>query len=104
MYQEATLLFLPLKNTTACNSVLEAMACGLPIISTNVGGNSGYVTNNSGVLVPPNDYKALVDETVSLLKNNEKQIMMSKDARGNSLGFEWGKIAGEISNFYEEIV
>lgn len=104
LYQEATLLFLPLKNATACNSILEAMACGLPIISTDVGGNRGYVKNNSGLLLPSNDYKALVDETISLLKDNDRQIEMNKVARQVALDFEWIKISNKISNFYNKIV
>lgn len=103
MYQEATALFLPLINSTACNSILEAMACGLPIISTDVGGNSGYVKANSGILVPANDCKALVDETVALLKDNDKQIEMSNDARKIALDFEWEKVALAIEGFYNEI-
>ncbi|WP_348810495.1 glycosyltransferase family 4 protein [Flavobacterium maritimum] len=104
LYQEATLLFLPLKNATACNSILEAMACGLPIISTDVSSNADYVKNEAGVLVPHNDYKALVDETVSLLKDIDKQLDMSKKAKATSLDFEWGKVALEIESFYKEIM
>lgn len=103
LYQEAALLFLPLKNVTACNSILEAMACGLPVISTDIEGNRGYVKNNSGILVPANDYKALVDETMALIKNKESQIKMGQKARTESLGFEWEKIAGQVMAFYNEI-
>ncbi len=103
LYQEATLLFLPLKDVTACNSILEAMACGLPVISTAVGGNLGYLKNNSGILVPPNDYKALVDETISLIKDNDKLILMSHITRATALDFEWEKVASEVEAFYQKI-
>ncbi|TGD57158.1 glycosyltransferase family 4 protein [Flavobacterium humi] len=103
LYQEAALLFLPLKNVTACNSILEAMACGLPIVSTDLEGNKGYVKNNSGVLVPANDNKALVDATLTLLRNKEGQIEMGQKARMESLSFEWEKVAGEISAFYDDL-
>jgi glycosyltransferase involved in cell wall biosynthesis len=103
MYQEAALLFLPLENVTACNSILEGMACGLPVISTDIAGNRGYVENNSGVLVPPNDYKALVDETVALLRNQDKRTEMGRNSREASLGFEWGKVSEMVMAFYNEI-
>ncbi|MNG01584.1 Glycosyl transferases group 1 [compost metagenome] len=80
------------------------MACGLPIISTDIDSNAEYVKNDAGILVPANDYKALVDETVLLLKNNNKQLDMSKKARSNSLDFEWGNVALEIQFFYNEIM
>jgi glycosyltransferase involved in cell wall biosynthesis len=103
MYQQATLLFLPLKNVTACNSILEAMACGLPIVSTAVEGNASYVKNNSGILVPQNDYNALIDTTVSLIKNQDIQVKMSAAARVTALDFEWKKVAQEVVEFHSQI-
>ena len=41
------------------NAVLEAMACGLPVVSTDVGGVSEFVTARGGSIVPPNDAAAL---------------------------------------------
>ncbi|MNR51426.1 hypothetical protein D3C85_1710990 [compost metagenome] len=69
-----------------------------------MGSNADYVKNDAGVLVPHNDYKALVDETVLLLKDNDRQLDMSKKARATSLDFEWGKVALEIESFYKEIM
>jgi glycosyltransferase involved in cell wall biosynthesis len=42
LYQDATLLFLPLKEASANNAVVEALACGLPIITNRIGGITDY--------------------------------------------------------------
>ena len=101
LYQKATLLFLPLLNSTACNSILEAMACGLPIISTDVGGNNGYIKNDFGVVASKSNYDVLVQKTNDVLSNQNQLELMSIDARTNSLNYEWKNIAKEVHSFYK---
>ncbi|MNT05902.1 Glycosyl transferases group 1 [compost metagenome] len=78
-YREASLLFLPLKDVTACNSILEAMSAGLPIISTDVGSNSSYIKEANGILLPKNDYFALTDAVIDLYANDELMIDIIRD-------------------------
>ncbi|MGH2665082.1 glycosyltransferase family 4 protein [Flavobacterium sp.] len=104
LYQEASLLFLPLKNVTACNTILEAMACGLPIVSTDIEGNRGYVKNEAGILVSPTDYKTYVDVVVDVLKNKEKRDYLALKSRENALKLDWEVIAGQVNGFYDSMV
>ena len=54
------------------NTILEAMACGLPVIATRVGGNPELVLEGvTGSLVPPADPNALTEAIVRYLKNPE---------------------------------
>jgi len=63
-------------------SVIEAMALGLPVISTNVGGLAYLIKNNkTGILVAPNDSEAFVKQIVDLISNPEKAVDLSKNAR-----------------------
>jgi glycosyltransferase involved in cell wall biosynthesis len=49
------------------NAILEAMACGLPVIATSVGGNLQLVEHQvSGLLVPPSNPAALADAMLAL--------------------------------------
>lgn len=72
LYQSATLLYLPLLDAVANNAIVEGLSCGLPIISTNVGGISEYIPQGAGELCHPNDpedhanaaIKWLLDDTL----------------------------------------
>ncbi|SHJ00341.1 glycosyltransferase family 4 protein [Flavobacterium terrae] len=102
MYQKASLLFLPLTDVTACNSILEAMACGLPIVTTDLEGNRGYGLNEyNSFLVPKNDYSALLDTTLYAI--NKDTAHMAIETRENALKFSWNKIGLEVNKFYEQL-
>lgn len=103
LYQKATALFLPLKDATACNALLEAISSGLPVISTFNEGSNGYLNSESAILVPGNDMSSLVDETLALLNNQDKLIAMGLAARENSLTYDWNKIAHDTCAFYETL-
>ena len=60
------------------NSVLEALACGKPVIGSNLGGIAEQVTPECGVLVPPCDPAALAESIDFLLSNPQKIIEMGK--------------------------
>ncbi|MCA0395085.1 MAG: glycosyltransferase [Proteobacteria bacterium] len=57
--QAASLLCLPSHNEGVPNVVLEAMACGLPVVATRVGGIPEVLPAQAGLLVPPHDHAAL---------------------------------------------
>ncbi len=80
-------------------SVIESMALGLPVISTNVGGIPYLIENGkTGILVPPNDTPAFVEEIVSLFNNPLKAIEISKNARNAVEKFDWEVVKGLWNN------
>jgi glycosyltransferase involved in cell wall biosynthesis len=63
-------------------SLLQAMACGLPIIATRVGGIPEMVRDGvDGLLVPPGDVSALADALRVVVANPEAGRTMGKQAR-----------------------
>lgn len=71
-------------------TILEAMACGKPVIATNVGGVSEVVKNGvSGILVPPGDPEAIHGAMIELLGDTEKM---------NKIGSEGKRICNENFN------
>lgn len=63
------------------NSLLEYMAAGLPVIVTNVGGNSeAVIDGKTGLIVPPHDIKRLAKAIYTLSINKNLQVSMGKNA------------------------
>ena len=71
-------------------SVIEAMALGLPIVSTNVGGIPFLIENDiDGLLVPANDVYAMVNAIKRLLNNPVAAQAMAFNARQKVEQFDW---------------
>ena len=62
-------------------ALLEAMACGLPCIATDAGGNREALANGAGLLVPPGDPAALAKALASLLDDPDAARRMGSAAR-----------------------
>tara|TARA_B100001093_G_scaffold14345_1_gene13270 strand:+ start:8422 stop:9576 length:1155 start_codon:yes stop_codon:yes gene_type:complete len=63
------------------NAILEAMASGLPIIATNVGGNSEIIKNKiTGLLFKPKDKNEIINTMIKIMENNPLSEKLSKEA------------------------
>jgi glycosyltransferase involved in cell wall biosynthesis len=70
-------------------SVVEAMALGLTVISTNAGGLPYLIENGvDGLLIPVKDEKKMAEAIVTILSNAEKAMEMSKNAREKAEKFD----------------
>jgi len=103
LYSEADALLLPVQDATANNSILEALACGTPVISTMVGGIPDYVDNTCGWLFE----KSEVLEIVKLIGQicNEPEIASSRRAaaRSKALSFSWERVAAKMRTVYQAV-
>ena len=63
-------------------SIMEAMACALPVVSTRHKGISELIEHGkSGVLVPEGDWQAMADQIIDLLKDTPRLSALGKAAR-----------------------
>ena len=70
-------------------AVLEAMACGLPCVVTNVGGNAEAVTHNvNGLVVSDGSVDEVVEAISYLLTHPQERAQMSQRARSKAEGFD----------------
>ena len=78
----------------------EAMACGKPIVSTNVGGIPGVVKDGEvGYLVRPKDTAALADASLRALGRSwDADAIMA-----SALPYSWAILAGRIAELYSEV-
>lgn len=102
-YRRADLLVLPLLDSTANNSLLEALACGLPIVTTDVGGVREYVDGGPAVLVDPRDADAICEAVTVLAADDARRREMGRRARERALELDWSRIAERVRDVYEEI-
>ena len=71
-------------------SLIEAMALGFPIISTNVGGIPYLLKDKeTGLLVAPENKSVMVDAISTLLENSNLAEKLSQNARHQSEKFDW---------------
>jgi D-inositol-3-phosphate glycosyltransferase len=83
---------------------LEAMACGTPVIASEVGG-LGYLVQDglTGYTVPDSDAGVLCEKLTSLLGDNELRLTMGRQAAEYAKEYAWGKIAASILDVYKEV-
>jgi glycosyltransferase involved in cell wall biosynthesis len=82
LQQQADLLCLPTKADAVPWAVVEAMACGTPVLSTRVGGISDLLDEgHAGVLIAPGDRRALREALQSLLDDAPRRLSLAARAR-----------------------
>jgi len=103
-YQKASVLLQPLIDCTANNSALEAMACGLPIIVTDVGGIRDYISENHGVFCEPGNAEQMADAAIQLLDAPEQRKEMGKVAREKAERlFAWPVVSKQMIDIYNKL-
>lgn len=81
LYDRADLFVLPTFRETYPLSVMEALARGLPVISTTVGAIPHLVGDNAGVLVPPGDAAALANALDAVLRDPDRRAQLARGAQ-----------------------
>jgi glycosyltransferase involved in cell wall biosynthesis len=104
LYRAADAVFLPLKNATANNSLLEGLACGTPVIATDVGGISDYISHDSGWLIPRGDATSAIELVKQLCANRNLARSRRASARAQALKFDWQRVAERLSIVYGAVM
>ena len=84
---------------------LEAMACGTPVIGSDVGGIKYSVVNGvTGYLVPPEDPGALARHVAELYRRPDQLKEMARNGiRRVNRSFTWAGITESIASFYKQV-
>lgn len=88
LFQSADIFVYPSLHEGSALAIYEALACGLPVITTT---NSGSVVRDGvdGFIVPIRDIEALKEKILLLYKNKDIRIQMSLQARKRAESFTW---------------
>lgn len=87
-YQESSIFCMSSYNEGMSNAMLEAIACGLPVVTTQVGGAAELVKGN-GVIVPCGDSFAIQEALETLLDNPERMAQCQKQSLQIASEFSW---------------
>jgi D-inositol-3-phosphate glycosyltransferase len=84
---------------------LEAMACGTPVIASQVGGLAFLVQDGeTGFTIPPDDPYALADKMMIVLRDADLRRNMGTRAAEFARQYAWEKIAARMVKLYDEVL
>jgi len=102
LYRCSSFIVLPLKEVTASNTLLEGLACGLPVICPRLDDLVFYTANQGCLYYEVGNESDLAEKIVYLASSSEKEKnAMSKKARERATQFSWKSIAKKIEKVYE---
>lgn len=98
----ADVFVLPTLAEGCCNAIVEAMACGLPIISSNLPFNDDILDESNSIRIDPNSVDEIVAAIRELKDNKEKRECMSKASLALASDLTIDQRAQRILSFIEE--
>lgn len=97
----ADFFILPTKAEGCCNAIIEAMACGLPIISADGAYNNDILTDMYSIRTNPTDVAAMAEAIQMLRDHPERRLEMSAAAAEASMKFDIVSRATAIIDFMQ---
>jgi len=100
--KECQIFVLPSTSEACSNVILEAMATGLPVVATRVGGTPALVEDRlTGLLVPPGNAEELAQAILRLVEAPETAAQMGAQGRRRALAeFGMGRMLERVDAFY----
>lgn len=106
VYSSSTLYVAPTVYEPLGIRILEAMSCGLPVIASEVGGIPEIIDDaQNGILIRPNDSKALSDRIIQLLNDDSMARRLGRNARTKVVEeFSDQKMTMNTVDYYRQIL
>jgi N-acetyl-alpha-D-glucosaminyl L-malate synthase BshA len=101
----ADVFLMPSETESFGLSALEAMACGVPVVCTNVGGLPEIVEHGKeGFLCAVGDVESMANSIIALVDCDEHSCGYAAAARKKALNFEQSRIVPQYENLYRTLV
>jgi glycosyltransferase involved in cell wall biosynthesis len=86
-------------------TIVEAMACGLPVIATRTGGITDLIADGvNGYLVEPKDSTAIADKLTALLGDATLRAAFGAEARRAAERFSYAAVADRYTRFFQQAI
>jgi glycosyltransferase involved in cell wall biosynthesis len=102
-YQSCSCLLQTVENATANNVVLEAMACGQPVVAERIGGIPEYVDATCGILAAAGDADGLAGALLELRDSPARRDALGAGARKRAEMLDWKNVATQMREIYESL-
>jgi glycosyltransferase involved in cell wall biosynthesis len=87
------------------NAVLEAMAHGVPVVATDVGGTSSLLSTGAGILVPPRDANALATALRAMLQDPQLRTRAGREGKAVvATRYTVGRMRDQTLSLFRELV
>ncbi|MDD1428132.1 glycosyltransferase family 4 protein, partial [Dolichospermum sp. ST_sed9] len=103
IYNAADVLLAPSLYEGFGLTIVEAMACGTPVITSNVS-SLPEVVGDAGILIDPNSPQAITDAVIELYKNPALYANLVEKGLARVKFFSWQNTAEKVATIYEEIL
>ena len=100
-YSTSDIFVLPSRNEGMSNTVLEAMASGLPVITTDTGGTRELIDSN-GIIIPGEDSDAISNAVLNLINDHKLRENMGMKSRMIAESMSWKNVAEKYYKLYED--
>jgi len=82
---------------------LESMACGTPVVASQVGGLAFLVRDQeTGFVVPGNDVNTMADRLVQIIKDKKLQQKLGSQSAAYAKNYDWKIITEKIIEVYHQ--
>jgi phosphatidylinositol alpha-mannosyltransferase len=102
-YTTADVFCSPVVNASFGMTLLEAMACGTPIVATDNVGYRDLLGLGEGLLVPRN-VSRFADAILDLLADEERRLAMAAAGREKALRYAWPLVVTQLLDYFNEIL
>lgn len=104
-YSAAEAVVMPSQYESFGMVALEAMACGTPVVASEVGGLAYLVRDGeTGYTVPASDPEALAAKLKDIIIDKDLRHRMGEQAAEFAQGYDWHLIAKQVVNLYQDVI